>query len=211
MALDTESASLNLFGKYLIKEKFSVITPMVNKELEKEVDHKSSDEMVKGLSSHDESQFNLKEQIDELDPLPKELPSDAHQNNSSHKKVDEVETATSTDEKSQKNPLEEPKEVVRINPLSPSTSKPKWQSLDKVTVLLSAEQKEGLDRVAKRIMKFRSDATKGSQDKERITANTLMRVLIDVFLEKENQLPMEVITNEETARKWVEKLFLPNS
>ena len=80
-----------------------------------------------------------------------------------------------------------------------------------MTVLLSTEQKEGLDKIAKKVMKYRSDATKGSQEKERITANTLMRVLIDAFLERENQLPIEVITNEETARKWVEKLFLPNS
>lgn len=60
--------------------------------------------------------------------------------------------------------------------------KPRYQQLDKVTVLMTAEQKKGLDSVAKRIMKNRATATKGNADKERITANTLMRALIDNFL-----------------------------
>jgi putative protein kinase ArgK-like GTPase of G3E family len=92
-----------------------------------------------------------------------------------------------------------------------SSHKPKWQNLDKVTVLLSTEQKEGLDRLAKKIMKYRSSITKGNLDKERITANTLIRVLVDVFLERENQLEMEVIADEEAVCKWIEKLFILNS
>ncbi|CAF23758.1 hypothetical protein [Candidatus Protochlamydia amoebophila] len=85
--------------------------------------------------------------------------------------------------------------------------KPKWQSLDKVTALLTAEQKEGLDQVAKKIMKFRSRDLKGNDSKERITANTLMRALIDIFLEKENHLSMEILVDEDDVRKWITKLF----
>jgi hypothetical protein len=83
---------------------------------------------------------------------------------------------------------------------------PKWQTLDKVMVLLTTEQKEGLDRIAKRIMKFRSKEIKG-QEKERITANTLIRALVDNFLKHEESVQLEVVTSEDDVKEWVRKLF----
>jgi hypothetical protein len=56
-------------------------------------------------------------------------------------------------------------------------------------------------------MKFRSRNLKGNDSKERITANTLMRALIDIFLEKENHLSMEILVDEDDVRKWITKLF----
>lgn len=93
-----------------------------------------------------------------------------------------------------------------ITTQDPATA-PKWQQLDKVTVLLTAEEKEGIDRIARRLMKHRSNALKGKQDKERITANSLIRCLIDVFLEKEESLELEIITSENEVREWVRKVF----
>ena len=60
----------------------------------------------------------------------------------------------------------------------------KWQQFDKVTALLTSEQKEGLAHsIAKRLMKHRSKELKGNEDKERITANTLIRALIRELFE----------------------------
>lgn len=86
-------------------------------------------------------------------------------------------------------------------------SKAKWQQLDKVTVLLTTEQKEGLDRVAKKLMKFRSNQLKGIEEKERITANTILRSLIDNFLEQEDVLQLETLTSEKDVREWTSKVF----
>ncbi len=84
---------------------------------------------------------------------------------------------------------------------------PKWQQLDKVTVLLSTEQKEGLDRVAKKLMKFRSNQLRGIEEKERITANTILRSLIDNFLELEDSLQLETLTSEKEVREWIANVF----
>lgn len=84
---------------------------------------------------------------------------------------------------------------------------PKWQTFDKVTALLTSEQKEGLDRVAKKLMKFRSKALKGENEKERITANTLMRALINKFLQMEELTQMEILSSEEDVRAWIGKMF----
>jgi hypothetical protein len=79
---------------------------------------------------------------------------------------------------------------------------PKWQSFDKVTTLLTPEQKAGLDAVARSLMKYRSSRTKG-KDKERITSNTLIRALIDAFLEKKDSYQLEVLITEEEVKKWI--------
>ncbi len=83
---------------------------------------------------------------------------------------------------------------------------PKWQTLDKVTVLLSTEQKDGLDRIAKKIMKHRAKESKG-MEKERITTNTLIRALVDNFLEIERSSKPDIITTESDVREWIKKMF----
>ena len=40
----------------------------------------------------------------------------------------------------------------------------KWRQFDKITALLTSEQKEGLDRVAKKLMKHRSKELKGNEN-----------------------------------------------
>ena len=87
----------------------------------------------------------------------------------------------------------------------PEAALPKWQSLDKVTVLLTSEQKEGLDRVAKKLMKYRSRDLKGDENKERITANVLIRALVENFLSKEESIPMEVLSTEKDVLAWAKR------
>ena len=87
----------------------------------------------------------------------------------------------------------------------PEHTLPKWQSLDKVTVLLTTEQKEGLDRVAKKLMKYRSRDLKGDENKERITANVLIRALVENFLSKEESIPMEVLSTEKDVLAWAKR------
>jgi hypothetical protein len=76
-----------------------------------------------------------------------------------------------------------------------------------VTTLLTEEQKEGLDRVARKIMKYRASSMKGQSEKERITANTLIRALIESFLKKEGKASMEILASEEDVQKWVEDVL----
>lgn len=84
----------------------------------------------------------------------------------------------------------------------------KWQTLDRVTVFLSQQQKEELDRIAKKIMKYRAKAGFGKKERERITANTLIRALVDALFEKEkNNAEIPVIDKEEDAKAWILKLF----
>lgn len=105
------------------------------------------------------------------------------------------------------------KEVVPVeeNSIDSDQALPKWQSLDKVTALLTTEQKEGLDRVAKKIMKYRSRDLKGNDSKERITANTLIRGLIENFLALEGALKMEILSSEEDVHAWIKDVFNHNS
>lgn len=105
------------------------------------------------------------------------------------------------------------KETISIEKKSSDSDQllPKWQSLDKVTALLTTKQKEGLDRVSKKIMKYRSRNLKGNDSKERITANTLIRALIENFLTLEDSLQMEILSSEEDVYEWIKRIFNRNS
>ena len=83
----------------------------------------------------------------------------------------------------------------------------KWRQFDKITALLTSEQKEGLDRVAKKLMKHRSKELKGNENKERITANTLIRALIDNFLKNESSFQFEVLVNESDVCDWLSRMM----
>lgn len=77
----------------------------------------------------------------------------------------------------------------------------------KVTVLFTTEQKEGLDRIAKKLMKYRSKQLKGYANKERITSNMLIRALIQNFVKRENLIELSALSNEEDVIKLVENVF----
>lgn len=88
--------------------------------------------------------------------------------------------------------------------------KAKWQTLDRVTVLLTFQQKEGLDRIARQLMRGRSRNSlhKEKKDRERITANTLMRALVDILLEEEISHDFPALYSEEEAKKWLKQKLL---
>ena len=76
-----------------------------------------------------------------------------------------------------------------------------------MTVLLTTEQKAGLDLVAKKIMKYRSKEAKECEVKERITSNTLIRCLVDHFLQMESFIQMEALQSENDVQAWIGKMF----
>lgn len=81
---------------------------------------------------------------------------------------------------------------------------------EKVSIYLIPGQKERLDFIAKKIMKFRAKFFITRNQKERITANALIRALIENFLKLEDSLQMESVCSEKDLYKWIEKLFRLN-
>jgi hypothetical protein len=100
-----------------------------------------------------------------------------------------------------------PQEMAKADPPAKESSPPKYQTFAKVTALLTTEQKDGLDRIAKKIMRHRAKEIKGQDNRERITANTLIRALIDNFLDREEAAQVEVLSSEEDAHAWVRKVL----
>jgi len=88
-----------------------------------------------------------------------------------------------------------------------SSSLPKWKRLEKVTVLLTNEQRDAIEDIARQVMRFRSKESQASSDRERITANTVVRALLDGFICKASALEMESISNEDDLKRWVGRLF----
>lgn len=116
-------------------------------------------------------------------------------------------------EKKIQEPVKEPPAIEHTQEVSepevPKKTKPehstaKFHTFDKVTALLTTEQKEGLDRIARRMMKQRGVAQRGA---ERITANTIMRAVIGNFLEVEGNFKHDVMSSEEDVYEWAERIF----
>lgn len=84
---------------------------------------------------------------------------------------------------------------------------PKFATLEKVTVLLTSEQKDTLDDIARKLMRFRSNALVGKEERERITANTICRALLDNVIDRIDSLEIEAIQNEAELKTWLEKIF----
>lgn len=68
-------------------------------------------------------------------------------------------------------------------------------------------QKDALDDIARKIMRFRAQHTAVKEDRERITANTVFRALIDNFIDRFPYIKMEPIQNEDELREWLQRLF----
>jgi len=84
---------------------------------------------------------------------------------------------------------------------------PKWKTLEKITVLLTSEQRDAMNDLAKTLMRFRSHEDLSKDERERITANSIFRALLDNFISKANSLEIEAIQNEDELRKWINRLF----
>ena len=85
---------------------------------------------------------------------------------------------------------------------------PKWKTLEKVTVLLTNQQRDAIEDLARTIMRKRSHAGISSkEDRERITANTVVRALIDNLIETAPSLKMQEIRNEDELKSWLRQLF----
>ncbi len=62
-------------------------------------------------------------------------------------------------------------------PVEEKKAAPKWETLLKVNVLMSCEEKDFLDQFARKIM-FHRGKKQGDRKRERITSNTLIRAMI---------------------------------
>lgn len=85
-------------------------------------------------------------------------------------------------------------------------SKAKYLSFDKVTVLLKNEHKTFLDLLAKRIHKSRIPSHRA----ERITANTIIRCLIDLLNENQGECVFSNIHTEMELKEELRKIFPKN-
>lgn len=92
-----------------------------------------------------------------------------------------------------------------------SSDLPKHKTLERITLLISSEQRDAIDKLSKKIMRHRSKDTELSKSRERITSNSLFRALVTNFLERVDSLQMETICDETTLTEWVGKLFLNRS
>jgi hypothetical protein len=86
---------------------------------------------------------------------------------------------------------------------------PKWRTLEKVTVLLTNQQRDAVEDLARTIMRFRSKNELKGENSERITANTVVRALIDNLVETAPSLTMQEIRNEDDLKNWLRQLFSP--
>ncbi len=84
---------------------------------------------------------------------------------------------------------------------------PKWKTLEKITVLLTSEQRDAVDDLVRTLMRFRSHEDVSKDERERITANSIFRALLDNFISKAISLEIEAIQNEDELRKWINRLF----
>ena len=84
---------------------------------------------------------------------------------------------------------------------------PKFATLERVIALLTSTQKDSVDDLARQIMRFRSRSTSLKEDRERITANTVYRALVDNFISRLDLLKMVEIQNEEELKEWIGLLF----
>lgn len=105
-------------------------------------------------------------------------------------------------------PIEQhPKEASQSNLVAAAESK--WKNHEKVTVVFTFDQKEGLDRLAKQIQRNRPKHTfEQVNNRERITANTLLRALVDLFLEEGPFSEPPEINNEVEVKEWLRKVFI---
>ena len=86
-------------------------------------------------------------------------------------------------------------------------SPPKWKTMEKVTVLMTTEQRDVIEDTARRLMRFRSKGELPKEDKERITANTVLRALLSNFIDRISSLELASIQNEEELQDWLKKMF----
>jgi hypothetical protein len=87
---------------------------------------------------------------------------------------------------------------------------PKWKTLEKITVLLTNQQRDAIEDLARTIMRYRPQESTFKEDRERITANTVVRVLIDILIETVPSLKMQELRNEDELKSWLRQLLTKN-
>jgi hypothetical protein len=82
---------------------------------------------------------------------------------------------------------------------------PKWKTLEKVTALITPKQRDALDRVAKGAMRNRYRIP--HKGRERITANTVLRALLEILADEIPTVEIPPLNNEDSVTDWIRLLF----
>ena len=82
-------------------------------------------------------------------------------------------------------------------------------TLDRIVLPVTYQKKEELDRLAKQIMRNRSrhPLNHARKDKERITTTSLLRALVDIFLEKGGYNEVPGLYTEVEVKEWLKKIL----
>ena len=90
---------------------------------------------------------------------------------------------------------------------SRTTELPKWKTFEKITALITAQQRDAIEEFAKKIMRSRTSKKTAANKRERITANTVLRALLDIFIYKAHDLKIDTIDNEDELKTLFQQLF----
>lgn len=83
----------------------------------------------------------------------------------------------------------------------------KIDDLERFFVRMTCDQRDALDNLSKRLMRFRPKPGQYQGERERITANCIMRALVDNFMKRYHLLDIEPIMTEKDLHEWVSQLF----
>lgn len=83
----------------------------------------------------------------------------------------------------------------------------KADPFERFFVRMTCEQRDGMDSVARKLMRFRPKPDGDGSERERITANCILRTLVDHFMERYPSLEMRSIMTVEDLYEWVGQVF----
>lgn len=84
---------------------------------------------------------------------------------------------------------------------------PKWQTFEKVTVLLTTDQRDAVEEFSRKIMRQRKSKLKDLDSPERITSNSIIRAILDNAIERIKNVETPALANEESLKIWMSALF----
>jgi hypothetical protein len=82
---------------------------------------------------------------------------------------------------------------------------PKWKTLEKVTAMISTRQLDAIDQITRDAMRNRHKIP--HTNRERITANTVLRALLDILADKLPLVEVPPLNNEESVKDWLTLLL----
>jgi hypothetical protein len=98
-------------------------------------------------------------------------------------------------------------EKATVSNPAPLAQSVKSDNLERFFVRMTCEQRDVMDSVSKKLMRFRPKPREHEGERERITANCILRALVENFMERYQALEMKAIMTERDLYEWVGQLF----